>query len=106
MFKEYPYMKVTFSRMLICNYRSYLRCLGALSAAVLLAHQSHAQTNAYPTVTDQRLEHPDDGDWLMYRRTYDGSGFSPLKQITPSNIRRLTLTWSVSTDLLGAHETT
>src|SRR5580700_11842660 len=62
--------------------------------------------NPYPTVTDERLEHPEAGDWLMYRRTYDGFGFSPLKQITPSNIRRLTLAWSVSTDELGAHETT
>jgi alcohol dehydrogenase (cytochrome c) len=42
----------------------------------------------------------------MYRRLYDGSGFSPLKEITPSNIHRLTLAWSVSTDLLGAHEPT
>ena len=85
---------------------SYFRVLGALTAASLFAHQSHAQPAAYPTVTDDRLEHPDAGDWLMYRRTYDGSGFSPLKQITPSNIRRLTLAWSVSTDVLGAHETT
>src|SRR6266446_1108080 len=85
---------------------SYVRVLGALSAALLFGHPSHAQPAAYPTVTDDRLEHPDAGDWLMYRRTYDGSGFSPLKQITPSNIRGLTLAWSVSTDLLGAHETT
>ena len=85
---------------------SYFRVLGALTAALLFAHQSHAQPAAYPTVTDDRLEHPDAGDWLMYRRTYDGSGFSPLKQITPSNIRRLALAWSMSTDLLGAHETT
>src|ERR1700752_1779537 len=42
----------------------------------------------------------------MYRRTYDGSGFSPLKQITASNVSHLTLAWSMSTDLLGAHETT
>ena len=42
----------------------------------------------------------------MYRRTYDGSGYSPLNQITPNNIHQLSLAWSVSTDLLGAHETT
>jgi len=42
----------------------------------------------------------------LYRRTYDGSGFSPLKQITPRTFASLTLAWSVSTDLLGAHETT
>jgi alcohol dehydrogenase (cytochrome c) len=84
---------------------SYLRALSALSAALFITQVLHAESTAYPTVSDARLEHPDDGDWLMYRRTYDGSGFSPLKQITPNNIRRLTLAWSVSTDLLGAHET-
>ena len=57
-------------------------------------------------MTDERLQHPEAGDWLMYRRTYDGSGFSPLKQITSSNVSHLTLAWSMSTDLLGAHETT
>jgi alcohol dehydrogenase (cytochrome c) len=84
---------------------SYLRVLSALSAALFVTQVLHAGSEPYRTVSDARLEHPDDGDWLMYRRTYDGSGFSPLKQITPSNIRRLTLAWSVSTDLLGAHET-
>jgi len=41
----------------------------------------------------------------MYRRTYDGWGFSPLNQITSSNIQKLSLAWSLSTDLVGAHET-
>jgi len=85
---------------------SCLRAFGALSAALLCAQPALAQTTAYPTVTDARLERPDAGDWLMYRRTYDGSGFSPLKQITSSNVSHLTLAWSLSTDLLGAHETT
>jgi alcohol dehydrogenase (cytochrome c) len=85
---------------------SYPRVFGALCAALLSARPSLAQTTTYPTVTDARLEHPDAGDWLMYRRTYDGSGFSPLKQITSSNVSQLTLAWSMSTDLLGAHETT
>ena len=59
---------------------------GALSGALLQAQQPKAASVAYPTVTDARLEHPDAGDWLMYRRTYDGWGFSPLKEITSSNI--------------------
>src|SRR5438132_2990457 len=66
----------------------------------------HVESTAYPSVTDERLQRPEAGDWLMYRRTYDGSGFSPLKQITSSNVSHLTLAWSMSTDLLGAHETT
>src|SRR5207302_2511973 len=53
-----------------------------------------------------RLQHPEADDWLMYRRTYDGWGFSPLKEITSSNIQKLSLAWSMSTDLLGAHDTT
>ena len=67
---------------------------------------AQGSSSAYPTVTDERLQRPEAGDWLMYRRTYDGSGFSPLKQITSSNVNHLTLAWSMSTDLLGAHETT
>ena len=79
---------------------------GALSAVLLHAQQPQPASVAYRTVTDALLEHPDAGDWLMYRRTYDGWGFSPLKEITPSNIHNLSLAWSMSTDLLGAHETT
>src|SRR2546423_12324898 len=85
---------------------SYLTLWLCLPAAHIAAQGVQVESTAYPTVTDERLQHPEAGDWLMYRRTYDGSGFSPLKQITPSNILRLTLAWSVSTDLLGAHETT
>src|SRR6266853_4645044 len=88
----------------------YLTFLLSLPIALFAAHGVHAQgvhaeSTPYPTVTDERLDHPEAGDWLMYRRTYDGFGYSPLNQITPSNIRRLTLAWSVSTDMLGAHET-
>ena len=36
----------------------------------------------YKPVTAERLKQPEDGDWLMYRRTYDGWGYSPLSQIT------------------------
>ena len=85
---------------------SYLKVLSALSAVLFITQALHAESTAYPTVTDDRLLHPDAGDWLMYRRTYDGSGFSPLKEITPSNIHKLSLAWSLSTDLVEAHETT
>ncbi|MCY4633837.1 MAG: hypothetical protein OXG04_04890, partial [Acidobacteria bacterium] len=37
-------------------------------------------------VTDQRLLDPEPESWLMYRRTYDGFGFSPLRQIDASNV--------------------
>ncbi len=82
-----------------------MQLFGALSAVLLQAQQPQPASVAYATVTDARLEHPDAGDWLMYRRTYDGWGFSPLKGITSSNIQKLSLAWSMSTDLVGAHET-
>ena len=38
-------------------------------------------------VTDEMLLNPPDGDWLMWRRTYDGWGYSPLDQINKDNVR-------------------
>src|SRR4051812_16455200 len=43
----------------------------------------------YTPVTEARLQKPDEGDWMMNRRTYDGWGYSPLTQITPANVGRL-----------------
>jgi alcohol dehydrogenase (cytochrome c) len=45
-------------------------------------------------VTDAMLRNPPDGDWLQWRRTYDGFGFSPLTGINARNVGDLTLAWS------------
>jgi alcohol dehydrogenase (cytochrome c) len=58
----------------------------------------------YATVDAERLKHPRDGDWPMVRRTYDGWGYSPLAEITPSNVARLQPAWSFSTGVLSGHE--
>ena len=47
----------------------------------------------YVPVTDAMLRDPDPDDWLMYRRTYDGWGYSPLDQITRDNVHQLALAW-------------
>lgn len=52
---------------------------------------------AYRTVTAERLTHPDDDDWLMIRRTYDGWGYSPLASITRENVSRLRPIWHAET---------
>src|ERR1700740_3750227 len=88
----------------------YLTFWLSLPIVLLAAHGVHAQgvhveSTPYPTVTDERLLHPDAGDWLMYRRTYDGSGFTPLHQITPSKICGLTFAWAMRTDRLCAPRT-
>jgi len=45
-------------------------------------------------VTDAMLRHPSEGDWLHWRRTYDGQGFSTLDQINRGNVARLQPKWS------------
>ncbi len=47
-------------------------------------------------VSQEMLENPPDEDWLYWRRTYDGTGFSPLDQITRNNVDELTLAWSLA----------
>jgi alcohol dehydrogenase (cytochrome c) len=58
----------------------------------------------YKPVTLERLKRPDDGDWLMVRRTYDGWGYSPADKITPANVTRLQPVWSFSTGVTNGHE--
>src|SRR4029450_6474622 len=45
----------------------------------------------YVPVTDAMLKNPDPGDWLMIRRDYHASDFSPLTQITSGNAKNLRL---------------
>jgi alcohol dehydrogenase (cytochrome c) len=47
---------------------------------------------------DAAMRAPAAGDWLMWRRTYDGQGFSPLKQIDRKNAAALkpAFTWSLA----------
>jgi alcohol dehydrogenase (cytochrome c) len=57
------------------------------------ATTTYASIGDYTPVTDAMLRDPDPDDWLMYRRTYDGWGYSPLDQITRDNVHQLTLAW-------------
>ena len=58
----------------------------------------------YSSVSKQRLNNPEDANWLMYRRTYDGWGYSPLDQITPGNVKSLRPVWSYSTGVREGHQ--
>ncbi len=44
-------------------------------------------------VTDEMLDNPSPDDWLIWRRTYDSMGFSPLEQINKQNVADLKLAW-------------
>ena len=49
-----------------------------------------AQSNSdFVHVTNAMLHEPDPADWLMWRRTLDSWGYSPLDQINRQNVSNL-----------------
>jgi PQQ-dependent dehydrogenase (methanol/ethanol family) len=58
-----------------------------------LAGNVGAQSGFTP-VTDRMLENPDAADWLMWRRTLNSWGYSPLSQITRANVGKLRQVWT------------
>ena len=47
----------------------------------------------FAPVTDQMLRAPAPGDWLMLRRDYHATSYSPLNAITSENVKGLQLAW-------------
>jgi alcohol dehydrogenase (cytochrome c) len=62
----------------------------------------------WANVTDQRLTDPDKEpqNWLTYYRSYGGWRFSPLTQITPQNVKRLSPKWMLSLGEAGNQQAT
>jgi alcohol dehydrogenase (cytochrome c) len=82
----------------------------ALASLLLAGASAFAQQGADPTrnltpVTDAMLRNPPASDWLMWRRTFDGYGYSPLDQINKGNVKDLQVAWTWSL-VPGATETT
>jgi len=76
---------------------SLLAVIATSSVSLLAVQAAMAQDSPIDkvsTVTDDMLLNPPDGDWLMWRRTYDGWGYSPLDQINKGNVGQLQLAWS------------
>ena len=55
---------------------------------------SAGQVKDFKPVTEAMLLNPDPAEWPNWRRTLDGWGYSPLKQITTQNVRQIQLAWS------------
>ncbi|MEQ1758800.1 MAG: PQQ-binding-like beta-propeller repeat protein [Vicinamibacterales bacterium] len=71
----------------------------ALCSLTMSAQQGAAPAPAAPSapfvpVTDRMLQNPDPGDWLMWRRTLNTWGYSPLNQVNRNNVRQLSLVWA------------
>src|SRR5256884_7961503 len=52
------------------------------------------QSGGFVPVTDAMLQNPDPADWLMWRRTLNSWGYSPLDQINRTNVRSLKMVWT------------
>ena len=71
------------------------RAICAITALTIApALPSHAQVENFTPVTDAMLQDPDPGDWLMWRRTLDSWGYSPLDQVDRDNVGELRMVWS------------
>ena len=68
-----------------------LATLAAAVASTVWAASAAVDPDAstFVPVTDAMLQDPDPADWLSWRRTTDGHGYSPLDQITRDNVASL-----------------
>ena len=66
----------------------------ASALAVLPAGVRAQSSGEFVPVTDAMLQDPDPADWLMWRRTLDSWGYSPLDEIDRENVGDLRMVWS------------
>jgi hypothetical protein len=58
----------------------------ALAACTTLATGTASAQDGFVPVTDEMLANPDAADWLMWRRTTDSWGYSPLATVNRRNV--------------------
>ena len=71
-----------------------LLCGSFLIFSPVLAQLGSIEEVSFPHVTDYMLSNPHEEDWLMWRRTQNGWGYSPLDQIDKSNVTNLRMVWT------------
>ena len=77
----------------------FVRVIPALGLAVwVLGVTAVTSAQEFQPVTDTVLQDPDPADWLSWRRTLDGWGYSPLDAIDTDNVGQLQLAWSWGLD--------
>ncbi len=71
-------------------------CLFLFLQSSILAQTGNTELlQSLSAVSTSMLENPPEQDWLLWRRTYDSQGFSPLAQINRDNVERLAQAWRV-----------
>ena len=74
--------------------RFYVLCAFVLIASAGLTVVAQSQEKPFVPVTDEMLWKPDPANWLMWRRTLDSWGYSPLNEVNRNNVSRLKMTWT------------
>jgi alcohol dehydrogenase (cytochrome c) len=69
-------------------------CAAFLALAASAATAVPASEPTVSAVTDTMLRNPAPADWLMWRRTLDSWGYSPLDQVNRRNVRKLQMAWT------------
>ena len=76
------------------NIKTAIGLLGAALMGLLIQVNPVQAQEDYIPVTDAMLQNPDPDDWLMWRRTLNTWGYSPLEQITQENVDDLKMVWT------------
>ncbi len=95
-----PARKSAIQRVTSCAVASLIGLFSLYSIA-----GAQSLVDSYTPVTEAMLLSPPDGEWLMWRRTYNHWGYSPLDQINTSNVGDLRLAWAWTMEP-GMQETT
>ena len=69
---------------------------GIMEAAQRAGGWVNRETPPVSPVTDAMLQNPPAADWLHWRGTEDGQGFSPLSSINTHSVGRLRLAWALT----------
>ena len=80
------------SRIAAAAVRRIAAAVVALASGLGISSAQFPDT--FVPVTDAMLEAPAPGDWLTWRRTANGWGYSPLDQIDRDNVHELRMVWS------------
>ena len=78
--------------MTVTTRRAAGLALAALVVAALAG--AAAQERDFVPVTDAMLSDPAPGDWLSWRRTVNGWGYSPLDEVNRDNVGDLRMVWT------------
>jgi alcohol dehydrogenase (cytochrome c) len=86
-------LEVCYQRRTMKIGSNVLPVFGVLLLIVLNSPGQQPSPGIVP-VTSQVLQEPDPADWLMWRRTLNSWGYSPLRQIDRTNVGNLKMVWS------------